>query len=73
MVLDNFLSKLGAVISSTLRHIVTPPAPLFPAYHTPRVTFHFFLISNEVLYIPHTGPQFKAQTDIFFNVPNHPG
>ncbi len=44
--LDNFLSRLGAVISRTISHIITPPSPLFPAYYTPRVTFHFFLISN---------------------------
>lgn len=44
--LDNFLAHLASVISRTISHLITPASPLFRAYYTPRITFHFFLIAN---------------------------
>jgi hypothetical protein len=46
LLLDNFLSQLGGTISLTLRQLIVPPTPLFPASFAERVTFHMFLIYN---------------------------
>ncbi len=46
LLIDNFVSQLGAVISLSIRHLVVPPTPLFSIQYSERVTFHLFFIQN---------------------------
>jgi hypothetical protein len=46
MLLDDVLSKLSSVVSSSIRHLFLPAAPLFKTPFAERVTFHFFGISS---------------------------
>lgn len=72
LMLDNFLAHLASVISRTISHLITPASPLFRAYYTPRITFHFFLIANHREFNPRKTfdfEQFKAEM-IKFKLPN---
>ncbi|EGC36772.1 hypothetical protein DICPUDRAFT_150701 [Dictyostelium purpureum] len=43
---DKFVSKLGSVLSSSLKHLVTQPLPLFKIQYASRVNFNVFIISD---------------------------
>ncbi|KAF2074787.1 hypothetical protein CYY_003890 [Polysphondylium violaceum] len=49
---DVFISKLGAVVSSSLRHLVAPPLPLFRIRFAQRVNFQVYVISDHQVYNP---------------------
>lgn len=46
LILDNFLSQLGAIISSGIHHLVVPPTPLFQTYYNKRIIFQIFIIKD---------------------------
>lgn len=48
---DAFLARVGATISTTLRHLVTPSTRKFPEY-SERVAFHVYVVSNHHEYKP---------------------
>jgi len=50
LLMDNFLSQLGGIISLSIRHLVIPPTPLFEIRFTERVIFHLFIIQNHQKY-----------------------
>ncbi|KAM9955485.1 hypothetical protein ACTFIW_000087 [Dictyostelium discoideum] len=43
---DLFISKLGSVLSSSLKHLITQPLPLFRVAYAKRVNFNVFVISD---------------------------
>eukprot|EP01132_Coremiostelium_polycephalum_P005121 gene5121-6375_t len=49
---DEFISKLGSVLSQSLRHLVTQPLPLFKIKYFNRVSFHVFIIHETINYNP---------------------
>eukprot|EP01104_Vermistella_antarctica_P018574 TRINITY_DN6935_c0_g1_i1.p1 TRINITY_DN6935_c0_g1~~TRINITY_DN6935_c0_g1_i1.p1 ORF type:complete len:987 (+),score=140.82 TRINITY_DN6935_c0_g1_i1:91-3051(+) len=51
-ILDGFLSELSSVVSSSLKHLVVPPSPLFEADFSDRVSFDVTLIRSHESYDP---------------------
>jgi len=49
---DVFISKLGSVVSGSLRHLVAPPLPLFKIRFSQRVNFQVYVISDHKVYNP---------------------
>eukprot|EP01091_Cochliopodium_minus_P014174 TRINITY_DN4769_c0_g1_i1.p1 TRINITY_DN4769_c0_g1~~TRINITY_DN4769_c0_g1_i1.p1 ORF type:complete len:921 (-),score=222.56 TRINITY_DN4769_c0_g1_i1:24-2786(-) len=50
--LDYWLSDLGALISSSLRHVFSPGVPLFRTHFSERVSFDIFVISDHDSFDP---------------------
>lgn len=48
MLLDDVLSRLSSIVSSSIRHIFLPASPLYRTPFAERIIFHFFEISNEI-------------------------
>lgn len=51
-IVDTFLADLSSTLASSLRHLVAPPAPLFPTPYYPRVVIEFNLIIDQNSYDP---------------------
>ena len=45
-VMEMFLSRLAATISSSLRQVIVPGAPLYPTPYHPHLIYHFYQISS---------------------------
>src|SRR5689334_21450961 len=45
-------TNIGSLLSSALRHVITPPTPLFRTPYVDRVAFHFFVIKSHDSYVP---------------------
>ena len=50
--LDYWLSDLGALISSSLRHIFSPGVPMFTTHYSERVSFDIFVITDHNSFDP---------------------
>lgn len=55
-VMENFLSRLSALIAQTLRQVIVPGAPLYDTPYSRRIVYHMYFISSHNNY-PLTGPQ----------------
>lgn len=59
--LDSFMSKMGAFISKTLRHLVVRPSPSFPTPYAEKIEIHLHLILGQTNYDPLAPLHFNIQ------------
>eukprot|EP01113_Clastostelium_recurvatum_P016455 TRINITY_DN1941_c0_g1_i1.p1 TRINITY_DN1941_c0_g1~~TRINITY_DN1941_c0_g1_i1.p1 ORF type:complete len:1049 (+),score=103.21 TRINITY_DN1941_c0_g1_i1:37-3147(+) len=55
---DDFMSSMGAMVTSALRHLVAPSTTVFPVHVNQRVNFQVILVTNHDVYNPRSPTTF---------------